>query len=210
MAKKCEFRKKDGARCKANAQAGKSFCVFHDPARVAEGQRARRAGGLRRSRPAAVLPHQTPDHRLGNTTEVSAFLAKSINDVVWPPTATLAWAGVIVEIAGGGELRSTIATGASVGGKAIVPSGKVAEYRSSQTEAAAKLNDQATEVFEQGTRDRQLSDKYVRVTVTLATVLLLMAISQRFKTHSVRLGLLVTATLLLCFPLYHILMLARA
>jgi hypothetical protein len=82
MVKKCEFRKKDGERCKANAQARKNFCVFHDPARVAEGQRARRAGGLRRSRPAAVLPHQTPDHPLGNTTEVSAFLAKSINDVL--------------------------------------------------------------------------------------------------------------------------------
>ena len=69
----------------------------------------------------------------------------------------------------------------------------MAEYRSSKTEEAAKLNDQATEVFEQGTRDRQLSDEYVRVTVTLATVLLLMAISQRFKTRGVPVGLLVIA-----------------
>jgi hypothetical protein len=84
------------------------------------------------------------------------------------------------------------------------------EYRSSKTEEAVKLNDQATEVFEQGTRDRQLSDKYVRATVTLATVLLLMAISQRFKTRGVRLGLLVIAALLLCLPVYHILMLPRA
>jgi hypothetical protein len=84
------------------------------------------------------------------------------------------------------------------------------EYRSSKTEEAAKLNDHATEVFEQGTRDRQLSDQYVRITVTLATVLLLMAISQRFKTRSVRLGLLVIAALLLCFPVYHVLTLPRA
>jgi len=83
-------------------------------------------------------------------------------------------------------------------------------YRSSKTEEAAKLNDQATEVFEQGTRDRQLSDQYVRVTVTLATVLLLMAISQRFKTRGVRLALLVVATLLLCIPVFHILTLPRA
>jgi hypothetical protein len=82
MAKKCEFRKKDGKHCEANAQAGKNFCVFHDPAKAAEGQRARRAGGLRRSRRAAVLPRETPDHPLGNTTEVSAFLARSINDVL--------------------------------------------------------------------------------------------------------------------------------
>ena len=72
------------------------------------------------------------------------------------------------------------------------------------------MNDQATEVFEQGTRDRQRSDEYVRVTVTLATVLLLMAISQRFKTRGVRVGLLVIAMILLCFPVYHILMLPRA
>jgi hypothetical protein len=86
----------------------------------------------------------------------------------------------------------------------------MAEYRSSRTEEAAKLNDQATDAFAQGTRDRQLSDQYVRITVTLATVLLLMAISQRFKTRSVRVGLLVIATTLLCFPVYHVLMLPRA
>jgi hypothetical protein len=82
MAKKCEFRKKDGGRCGANAQVGTDSCVFHDAAKAAEGQRARRAGGLHRSCPAAVLPRQTPDHPLGNTAEVSAFLAKSINDVL--------------------------------------------------------------------------------------------------------------------------------
>jgi hypothetical protein len=84
------------------------------------------------------------------------------------------------------------------------------EYRSSKTQESAKLNDQATEVFEQGTRARQRSDEYVRVTVTLATVLLLIAISQRFRTRSVRFGLLVIAVLLLCFPVYHIFMLPRA
>ena len=83
-------------------------------------------------------------------------------------------------------------------------------YRSFKAEEAAKLNDQATDVFEQGTRDRQRSDEYVRVTVTLATVLLLMAISQRFRTRGVRVGLLVIAVLLLCFPVYHILKLPRA
>ena len=46
--------------------------------------------------------------------------------------------------------------------------------------------------------------------MTLATVLLLLAISQRFKTRGVRLGLLVVAVLLLCFPIYRIFMLPRA
>lgn len=84
------------------------------------------------------------------------------------------------------------------------------EYRSSKTDQGAKLNDRATEVFDQGTIARQLSDKYVRATVTLATVLLLIAISQRFHIRGVRVGLLVTAMLLLCFPVYNILTLPRA
>lgn len=84
------------------------------------------------------------------------------------------------------------------------------EYHSAKTEQAAKLNDQATETFEQGNRARDRSDQYVRVTVMLATVLLLMAISQRFKTHKVRVGLAVVALLLLILPLYHILRLPRA
>jgi hypothetical protein len=86
----------------------------------------------------------------------------------------------------------------------------MAEYHSAKTEEAAKLNDQATEVFERGTRARQYSDQYVRITVTLATVLLLIAVSQRFKMRGVRFGLLVIAMLLLCFPVYHILTLPRA
>jgi hypothetical protein len=86
----------------------------------------------------------------------------------------------------------------------------MAEYRSSKTEEAARLNDQATEVFEQGTRGREHADEFVRATVTLATVLLLIAISQRFKTRGVRVGLLVIAMFLLCFPVYHILTLPRA
>jgi hypothetical protein len=86
----------------------------------------------------------------------------------------------------------------------------MAEYRSSKADEAARLNDQATEVFEQGTKGRQHADEYVRATVTLATVLLLIAISQRFKTRRVRVGLLVIAMFLLFFPVYHILILPRA
>ena len=83
-------------------------------------------------------------------------------------------------------------------------------FRSSKAEEATRLNDKAAEVFDQGTRDRQYSDDYVRVTVTLATVLLLMAISQRFKTRVVRVGLLMIAMFILCGPVYRILTLPRA
>ncbi len=77
MAKKCEFGKKNGEPCGADAQTAKSLCVFHDPDKASEGRRARRAGGIARSRLAAVLPSDTPDHPLGNTKDVSAFLADS-------------------------------------------------------------------------------------------------------------------------------------
>jgi len=73
-----------------------------------------------------------------------------------------------------------------------------------------RLNQQSTETFEQGMVSGQHSDAYVRVTVTLATVLLLMAISQRFKIHVVRMALTAIAALLLCLPLYRILTLPRA
>jgi len=81
MADKCNFRKKNGSRCGANAQPSNGLCVFHDPAQASEGRRARRAGGIARSRGAAVLPSDTPDHPLANTKEVSAFLADSINQL---------------------------------------------------------------------------------------------------------------------------------
>jgi hypothetical protein len=81
MAKKCESRKKNGERCGAHAQTANGLCVFHDPARVSEGRRARRAGGITRSRAAEVLPCDTPDHPLGNTKQVSLLLADSINQL---------------------------------------------------------------------------------------------------------------------------------
>ncbi len=81
MANKCQFRKKDGKHCSANAQVGKNLCVFHDPAKAADGRRARRAGGINRSRVATVLPPETPDNPLRSTTDVSTLLSESINQV---------------------------------------------------------------------------------------------------------------------------------
>ena len=87
-------------------------------------------------------------------------------------------------------------------GPAVMP-----EYYNANAEAAVKRGEEATEAFEQGAAARRISDKYVRVTVVLATVLLLTVISQRFKTHSVRLGLAIVAFLLLCLPIYRLMVL---
>src|SRR5882757_10063616 len=81
----------------------------------------------------------------------------------------------------------------------------MSEYRDSNAMEFTRFDHEATELFEQGTKARETGDDYVRVTVTLATVLLLTAISQRFRAHKIRLALIVLATLLLCFPLWRIL-----
>jgi hypothetical protein len=84
------------------------------------------------------------------------------------------------------------------------------EYRNAKAEESSKLNQEASEFFERGTGARERSDEYVRVTVMLATVLLLTAIGQRFHTHRIRVALIVLAFLLLCIPLWRILVLPRA
>jgi len=78
---KCQFKKRKGKICSANAQVGKAFCVFHDPAMAAKVQKARQAGGVSRARRVAALAADTPDHPLGNTQDVSALLAVSINQL---------------------------------------------------------------------------------------------------------------------------------
>lgn len=91
------------------------------------------------------------------------------------------------------------------------PAGMIvmSEYRNAHSEEAAKLSAEASDEFAKGSKSRSTSDDYVRITVLLATVLLLTAISQRFKTHQVRVGLAVIALLLLCVPIYRIITLPR-
>lgn len=80
MASKCKFFTQNGKPCGADPQSGKDVCVFHDPSHACDGLRARRAGGLNRTR-VAVLGPDTPDHELRNTHDVSVLLADSINRV---------------------------------------------------------------------------------------------------------------------------------
>ena len=91
------------------------------------------------------------------------------------------------------------------------PAGPLAmpEYRNVAAEESAKLGQQATQLFEQGTEARENADRYVRATVGLATVLLLAAISQRFRTTRIRAALMILAFLILLVPLWRILTLPR-
>jgi hypothetical protein len=71
------------------------------------------------------------------------------------------------------------------------------EYHNPLLAQAQQLNEQATAAFERGTQDREVAEQYVRLTVLFATVLFLIALSQRFKQRSVRIGVLAVAVLLM-------------
>ena len=83
------------------------------------------------------------------------------------------------------------------------------DYRDLRGEEAAQKNKDATELFERGTRAREVGDQYVRATVALAMVLLLIAIGQRFRSHRIRVALVTIALLMLSFPIWRLLGLPR-
>ena len=55
------------------------------------------------------------------------------------------------------------------------------EYHNAKHEQFLGLNKQAADVADQGTKSGETGDQYVRITVLLATVLLITAIGQRFR-----------------------------
>jgi hypothetical protein len=83
------------------------------------------------------------------------------------------------------------------------------EYHNAKHEQFLSLPKQAVEMADEGTKSGETGDQYVRITVLLATVLLITAIGQRFRFKSVRVLFMILAWLLLCLPLWHLLMLPR-
>ncbi len=84
------------------------------------------------------------------------------------------------------------------------------EYKNKLAEQAASKNQRASALFDEGTRAQHRADGYVRITVYLATVLLLTALGQRLRFRVVRLCILVIAIGLLMFAIYLILTLPKA
>jgi hypothetical protein len=82
-------------------------------------------------------------------------------------------------------------------------------YHNAKHEEFVGLSKQATDVTDQGTKSGEIGDQYVRITVLLATVLLITAIGQRFRFKAARVAFMVLAWLLLCLPLWQLLMLPR-
>jgi hypothetical protein len=78
------------------------------------------------------------------------------------------------------------------------------QYRNRLLARAAVLRGQASATFEEGTRARETGNHYVRTTVLLATVLFLIALSQRFRVMGVRLATFGVSLVLLGIALYSI------
>ena len=83
------------------------------------------------------------------------------------------------------------------------------DYHNANHEQFLGLNKQAVEMADQGTKSGETGDNYVRITVLLATVLLITAIGQRFHFKAVRVVFMVLAFFLLCLPLVRLLLLPR-
>ena len=83
------------------------------------------------------------------------------------------------------------------------------EYVNPQLERGAEMNELANRRFEEGTISRSRADDYIRTTVMLATVLFLIALSQRFRVRRVRYGVLGVAGALMIFGLVTILAFPR-
>lgn len=85
----------------------------------------------------------------------------------------------------------------------------MSEYHSSKMEEANNLIEEATAKFHQGTEARTTADDYILITVFLATVLVLTAISQRFEIKSIRTGLIIMSFGLLSFGILTLIRLPR-
>lgn len=84
------------------------------------------------------------------------------------------------------------------------------EYRSARLEKAHTLSEQSRSEYQKGVSSRETGDEYVRITVILATVLLLTALSQRFRIHAARVGLIAVASVMLVVAVWWIATFPRA
>jgi hypothetical protein len=82
-------------------------------------------------------------------------------------------------------------------------------YHNALLEEGAAINERASAMFDEGTEARNTAEQYVRLTVLMATVLFLIALSQRFQMRSVRIGLLGVAGALFAYDLVSLAVLPR-
>jgi hypothetical protein len=83
------------------------------------------------------------------------------------------------------------------------------QYTNPQVDEGNAMNDEASVIFDEGTQAREASDGYIRTTVIFATVLFLLALSQRFRIRGVRIAVLIVSGLLMVYGLATILSFKR-
>jgi hypothetical protein len=81
----------------------------------------------------------------------------------------------------------------------------MAEYKNANQQESVRLGEDAKSYFEKGVSMRETGDRYVKVTVLLATVLLLTVLSQRFRILGPRVAVVAIALVLLIMVTYSIL-----
>jgi hypothetical protein len=86
----------------------------------------------------------------------------------------------------------------------------MAEYKNANSQESTKLTEEAYSDFKKAVGMRETGDKYVKVTVLLATALLLTALSQRFQIFGPRVAVVVVAFALLVMSTYWILTFPQA
>jgi hypothetical protein len=75
---KCEFIKRDGEPCQANAMPGSKFCFWHNPENAAKSAAARKKGGQNR-RTAKADSHGP--YRIETVDDIKLSLNDALNDV---------------------------------------------------------------------------------------------------------------------------------
>jgi hypothetical protein len=85
----------------------------------------------------------------------------------------------------------------------------MAQYKNANAAAASRFEQTAVKYFDDGVSSRETGDDYVRVTVFLATVLFLTALSQRFGFAGPRAIIVCIALFLLIISMYWIVTLPR-
>ena len=83
-------------------------------------------------------------------------------------------------------------------------------YRDPLADKSTELAAESSKEFDTAVHSRETGEKYVRITVILATVLFLIALGQRFDVRGVRVGVLTVAGVLLTYGVIVLAMLPRA
>jgi len=83
------------------------------------------------------------------------------------------------------------------------------EYHNAKHETFLEQSKQASDSLRKGTEAGETGDQYVRITVILATVLLITALGQRFRVKAVPTAFMILACLLLSLPPARLFMLPR-